>query len=57
MYKRQGEEQRFVGFINFLAICKNICQRKLIVWYHIGTTPFRWIWLIVTGHLNFTINL
>jgi len=26
---------------------KNICQRKLIVWYHIGTTPFRWIWRIV----------
>ena len=26
------EELRFVGFINFLTIRKNICQRMLIVW-------------------------
>lgn len=36
---------------------ENIWLRKLIVWYHISATPFRWIWLIVILHLNFTINL
>ena len=26
-----------------LAIGKKICQRKLLVWYHVGATPFWWM--------------
>ena len=51
-----GKKLIFIVIKFILAICKNICQRKLFVCYHISTTPFRWMWLIVTGHLNFTIN-
>jgi len=46
----------FIVIKSILSIGKNICQRKLFVCYHVGTTPFWWIWLIVTRHLNFTTN-
>ena len=35
-----GKELIFAVIKFILAISKNICQRKLFVCYHIGTTPF-----------------
>jgi hypothetical protein len=43
-----GKKLIFIVIKCILAIGKKICQRKLFVWYHVGTTPFWWIWLIVT---------
>lgn len=48
-----GKKLIFIVIKFILAIGKNICQRKLFVWYHIGTTPFRWIWLIFVWSLKF----
>ena len=38
------KELIFIVIKFILAIGKNICQRKLFVWYHIGTTPFLVDW-------------
>ena len=40
VFFKKGQKSRFVRIKNFLTICKNICQRKLIVCYHIYATPF-----------------
>ena len=37
---KDGKELIFIVIKFILAIGKNICQRKLFVWYHISTTPF-----------------
>ena len=37
---KDGKELIFIVIKFILAIGKNICQRKLFVCYHIGTTPF-----------------
>ncbi len=37
------KERIFIIIKIILAIGKNICQRKLFVWYHIDTTPFWWM--------------
>lgn len=39
----KGKELIFIVIKFILAIGKNICQRKLFVWYHRGTTPFGWM--------------
>ena len=31
---KQSKKLRFVRFINFFTIFKNICQRELFLWYH-----------------------
>lgn len=36
---KDGKELIFIVVKFILATGKNICQRKLFVWYHIGTTP------------------
>ena len=36
---KDGKELIFIVIKFILAIGKNICQRKLFVWYPIGTTP------------------
>ena len=38
------KELIFIVIKFILAIGKNICQRKLFVCYHIGTTPFLVDW-------------
>ena len=44
---KDGKELIFIVVIFILAIGKNICQRKLFVWYHIGTTPLHAIYVLV----------
>ena len=41
---KQGKELVFIVIKFILAIGKNICQRKLFVWYYIGITPFLMEW-------------
>ena len=36
---KDGKELIFIVIKFILAIGKNICQRKLFVWYHVSTTP------------------
>ena len=36
---KDGKELMCIVIKFILAISKNICQRKLFVWYYIGTTP------------------
>jgi len=38
--KMMRREVVFVIIKFILAINKNICQRKLFIWYHINITPF-----------------
>ena len=38
-----GKGLIFIVIKFILAIGKNICQRKLLMWYHIGTSPYWWI--------------
>ena len=38
-----GKKLIFIVIKFILAIGKNICQRELFVWYHVGTTPFWWM--------------
>ena len=50
-------QERFVIFKFFLAICKNICQRKLFIWYHrCQNNSFLGVWFIVSRQLYHTIS-
>ena len=51
-----GKEQIFIVIKFILEIGKNICQRKLFVWYYIGTTPLLVDMVNCYSHLNFTTN-
>ena len=51
-----GKELIFIVIKFILAIGKNICQRKLFVWYHVSTTPLLVDMVNCCRHLNFTIN-
>ena len=41
---KDGKERIVIVIKFILAIGKNICQRKLFIWYHISTTPFLVDW-------------
>ena len=51
-----GKELAFIIFKFILAILKNICQRKLFVWYHISTTFLLVEMYGCCRHFNYTIN-
>ena len=38
------KEFMFIVVKYILAVAKNICKRKLFVWYHKDATPFWWTW-------------
>ena len=43
MVFKKRQELGLVGIENISAIFKNICQRELIIWYHVNTSPFWWV--------------
>ena len=42
-FVKKLKELIFVIIKFIMAIIKNFCQSELLMWYHIGTSPFWWI--------------